>query len=75
MFKTPQRSSLDDDLRTHLDARESDATRRELRPISSGIGPRIVVNGQSILQFCYNDYLGIASHPVVTSAAEKALYR
>ena len=75
MFKTPQRSSLDDDLRTHLDARESDATRRELRPISSGIGPRIVVNGQSILQFCSNDYLGIASHPVVTRAAEKALSR
>ena len=34
-----------------------------------------MVNGQSILQFCSNDYLGIASHPVVTRAAEKALSR
>ena len=75
MFKTPPRSSLDEDLRARLDARESHAIRRRLRPISSRIGPRIVVDGRSILQFCSNDYLGITSHPAVTRAAEMALAR
>ena len=75
MFKTPPHSSLDEDLRARLDARESHAIRRQLRPISSGIGPRIVVDGRSILQFCSNDYLGITSHPAVTRAAEMALAR
>ena len=75
MVKTPPASSLDDDLRTHLDARESAAIRRHLRPISSRMGPRIMVDGQSILQFCSNDYLGITSHPEVTRAAEVALSR
>ncbi len=75
MLKTPPRSSLDEDLRARLDARESHAIRRRLRPISSRIGPRIVVDGRSILQFCSNDYLGITSHPAVTRAAEMALDR
>ena len=75
MFKTPPRSSLDEDLRARLDALESHSIRRQLRPISSGIGPRIVVDGRSILQFCSNDYLGITSHPAVTRAAEMALAR
>ena len=75
MFKTPPHSSLDEDLRARLDARESHALCRQLRPISSGIGPRIVVDGRSILQFCSNDYLGITSHPTVTRAAETALAR
>ena len=75
MVNTPPASSLDDDLRRHLDARESAAIRRHLRPISSGMAPRIVVDGQSILQFCSNDYLGITSHPEVTRAAEAALSR
>ena len=75
MFKTSPRSSLDEDLRARLDALESHSIRRQLRPISSGIGPRIVVDGRSILQFCSNDYLGITSHPAVTRAAEMALSR
>ena len=75
MFKTSPRSSLDEDLRARLDALESHSIRRQLRPISSGIGPRIVVDGRSILQFCSNDYLGITSHPAVTRAAEMALAR
>ncbi len=75
MGKTPLTSSLDDDLRAHLNARESAAIRRHLRPISSGMAPRIVVDGQSILQFCSNDYLGIASHPMVTRAAKLAVSR
>ena len=75
MFKTSPRSSLDEDLRARLDALESHSIRRQLRPISSGLGPRIVVDGRSILQFCSNDYLGITSHPAVTRAAEMALAR
>lgn len=41
------------------------------RIISSEQGAEIVVNGNTVLNFCANNYLGLSSHPDVVAAAKK----
>ncbi|HEU4606841.1 MAG TPA: glycine C-acetyltransferase [Chitinophagaceae bacterium] len=41
------------------------------RIIESPQGPEIIVNGQKVLNFCANNYLGLSSHPKVMEAARK----
>lgn len=41
------------------------------RIIESPQGPEITVNGQKVLNFCANNYLGLSSHPKVLEAAKK----
>lgn len=43
------------------------------RIIESEQGPEIQVNGQTVLNFCANNYLGLSSHPKVLEAAKKTL--
>lgn len=43
------------------------------RVITSEQGPEIMVNGQAVLNFCANNYLGLSSHPDVIAAAHAAI--
>ena len=72
MVDTARSSSLDHLLQTRLEDHEKRAVRRRLRPLDSGIGPRVLVDGRSVIQLCSNDYLGLAAHPAVTRAAADA---
>lgn len=43
------------------------------RVITSEQGPEITVNGNIVINFCANNYLGLSSHPKVIEAAHNAI--
>ena len=48
---------------------------RRLTVVDAYDGPRITVNGRSMLLMCSNDYLGMANHPALCEAATQAMKR
>ncbi len=56
------------------DIRAADLWKEE-HPLASPQGPRIAVHGRDVLNFCSNNYLGLAAHPEVIAAARAALDR
>ena len=65
------------DFQTHLTSelaaiKEAGLFKNE-RLIASPQGADIVVNGKHVLNFCANNYLGLANHPALIAAAKKAM--
>jgi 8-amino-7-oxononanoate synthase len=66
-------SHFDRELNNRLAAIREQGLLRELRRVNSPQGPRIEINGRTLLNFSSNDYLGLANHPAVKEAAIKAV--
>ena len=60
------------DLRQALQQIKQDGLYRSRRISASPQGPEIIVDGRSLLNFCSNDYLGLANHPDVKQAFVEA---
>ena len=46
-----------------------------IRTLASPQGAWLIVDGQQVLNFCSNNYLGLASHPHLIEAAKDAIDR
>lgn len=60
------------DLSTELQKKKADGLYRERRMLESAQGSRVIVAGRELLNFCSNDYLGLARHPDVVAAFQAA---
>ncbi len=60
-------------LQNELDTIEKNGIFKKERVITSPQGAEITVNGETVLNFCANNYLGLSSHPEVIQAAKDAL--
>jgi glycine C-acetyltransferase len=65
--------SYGEHLRRELDDIRSQGLYKSERIIESPQGAEVVVGGRKILNFCANNYLGLASDPRVVAAARKTL--
>ncbi len=69
--KDPLIVSLLDSLSEALEQKKTLNLYRKRCLVSSPQGVEVIVNGQSVLSFCSNDYLGLANHPDVVSALQE----
>ena len=62
-------------LAEHLNAIRAEGLYRELRRVDSPQSTRIKIEGQTLLNFSSNDYLGLANDPLLKEAAIRAVER
>jgi glycine C-acetyltransferase len=60
-------------LQNELNTIEENGIFKKERIITSAQGAEIIVNGETVLNFCANNYLGLSSHPEVIQAAKDTL--
>jgi len=68
-------TSFADELNQRLAALRGQNLFRELRRVDSAPGPRIQIGGRTFLNFSSNDYLGLANHLALKTAAIQAVER
>jgi glycine C-acetyltransferase len=52
---------------------EAQGLRTNIRTIGSACGAWMVVDGKRVLNFCTNNYLGLANHPKLKAASQQAI--
>ncbi|MGD8577378.1 MAG: 8-amino-7-oxononanoate synthase [Thiohalophilus sp.] len=60
-------------LRESLEERQAQQLYRSRQVLEGPQGPRINIDGQEYLNFCSNDYLGLANHPELKQAFKQAV--
>lgn len=60
-------------IKQELDGLKQTGAYNHIRTIESPQGAWLVVDGKKVLNFCSNNYLGLANHPAITSAAQEAI--
>ncbi len=60
-------------IRDELESLKSAGLYNRIRTLSSPQGAWLVVDGKKVLNFCSNNYLGLANHPKVVQAAHDAM--
>jgi glycine C-acetyltransferase len=60
-------------IQEELDSLKEAGLYNRIRTISSPQGARLVVDGKNVLNFCSNNYLGLANHPRLLEAAKQAV--
>lgn len=64
---------IQEHLQNELNTIQQNGLYKKERIITSPQGAEIIVNGETVLNFCANNYLGLSSHPEVVQAAKDAL--
>ena len=64
---------IKDYLQSEIQSIEDNGLYKKERIITSPQGAEIMVNGEKVLNFCANNYLGLSSHPEVIQAAKDAM--
>ena len=64
---------IQEHLQSELQTIENNGIFKKERIITSPQGVEITVNGERVLNFCSNNYLGLSSHPEVIQAAKDTL--
>ncbi len=62
-------------LRERLQQRRDNHLYRQRLDLGSAQGPEVTVMGRRLLNFCSNDYLGLAAHPALSEALSTAARR
>jgi glycine C-acetyltransferase len=62
-------------IETELAGLQTAGLYNRIRTISSPQGARLVVDGKPVLNFCSNNYLGLANHPRLVAAAQEAIQK
>jgi glycine C-acetyltransferase len=65
--------SKTDWIQQEMDGLKSQGLYNNIRTIGSPQGAWLVVDGKKVLNFCSNNYLGLANHPALVAAAKKAV--
>ena len=64
-----------DDIDTKLGQRDRDGLYRRRRVVASGQGRELLIDGRKLLNFCSNDYLGLANDGRIRTAFQKGIDR